>query len=198
MSPTLIAPEYELFPNRYRWTVAECYAMAAEGRLVGRYEILDGEVIRKMGQNPPHRIAILLIVQWLLSLFDILQIQSEDPIALPGPEGVYSEPEPDVAVTREPTTAYLDRHPGPLDLLLVIEVSDTTLRPDLFVKSRLYARAGIAEYWVLDLNARQLHIYRDPIGGEYAVVTVHPETETVSPGIRPDAPVTIAALLPPA
>lgn len=60
MSNTLIAPEYEIFPNRYRWTVAECYEMASEGRLIGRYKILDGEVIRKRGQNPPHRIAIIL------------------------------------------------------------------------------------------------------------------------------------------
>ena len=197
MSSALIAPELEIFPNRYRWTVAECYAMAAEGRLIGRYEIIDGEVIGKMGQKPPHRAAIIYLQKWLLTIFNILQIQSEAPIALPDPEGIYSEPEPDVVVTREPTSAYMKRQPGPKDLVIVMEVSDTSLLADLVVKARLYARASIREYWVLDLNARQMHIHREPINGEYSNVTIHPETEMVSLIDYPDNAVIIADILPP-
>jgi Uma2 family endonuclease len=197
MSHTLIAPEYELFPNRYRWTVTECYRMAEEGRLVGRYEILDGEVVSKMGQKPPHYLGISLLAHWVNRTFGDPFVRVQAPITLPAPDGDYSEPEPDVAVTHEPTTAYAGHHPGPEDLLLVAEVSDTTLRTDLIVKARLYARAGIAEYWTLDLNARQLYIHRDPANGEYAVVTVHAETETVTLAARPDAPIAIADLLPP-
>jgi len=197
MSHTLIAPEYELFPNRYRWTVAECSRMAEEGRLVGRYELLDGEVVSKMGQKPTHYLAISLLTQWANRTFGDRFVRVQGPIALPGPDGDYSEPEPDLAVTRESTTAYSDHHPRPEDLLLVVEVSDATLRTDLIVKARLYARAGIAEYWTLDLNARQLHIHRQPVEGEYTAVTIHAEAETVALAARPDAPIAFADLLPP-
>jgi len=71
------------------------------------------------------------------------------------------------------------------------------LRTDLVVKAGLYARAGIAEYWVLDLNARQLHIHRAPANGEYTAVTVHDEAETVAFASRPETPIALADLLPP-
>ncbi len=197
MPHALIAPELEIFPNRYRWTVEDCAAMLAEGRLVGRFELLDGEVVTKMGQKPAHRIAVLLVTEWLIALFGARRVPVQEPIALPLPDGLYSEPEPDIAVTREATTAYADRHPGPEDLLLVVEVADTTLRTDLLVKSRLYARAAIVEYWTLDLNARLLHVHRDPVDGEYANVAIHAETETVACLTRPEALVRVADLLPP-
>jgi Uma2 family endonuclease len=197
MNAALLAPEEETFPNRKRWTVAECYDLMESGKLTSKFELIDGEVISKTGQKPPHRIAIRLVIQWLLSLFGGLQIQSENPISLSGPDGVYNEPEPDVAVTREPTTAYRDHHPGPSDLLLVVEVADTTLRTDLLVKSRLYARAGIAEYWILDLNARQLHIRRQPANGEYTAVSVHAEGESVTLLARPESSIVVTDLLPP-
>lgn len=196
MSTALIAPEYEIFDKRYRWTAAECAALAAEGRLPERYELIDGEIINKMGQNPPHASTLTRLFRILLALFspDFLRIQA--PITLSGTDGVYNEPELDIAVTREAESAYEGRHPGPEDLLLVVEVSDTSLRTDLIVKARLYARAGIAEYWALDLHTRQLHQHCEPSGGEYAVVTVHSETETVTLTARPDARIAVAALLP--
>jgi Uma2 family endonuclease len=192
-----IAPELEAFPNRYRLTVEACYRLMDLGYLEGQFEVLDGEVVHKVSQNPPHRIAILLVTKWLLQLFDILNIQSEAPIALPVPDGIYSEPEPDVAVTREATTVYADRHPGPGDLLVVVEVADSTLRTDLILKARLYARAGIPEYWVMDLNSRTLHVHREPANGEYSSIRVHTESDVVTLVSRPDAPVAVASLLPP-
>jgi len=197
MSSALIAPELEMFPDRYRWTVKACSRLAKLGFLEGRFEVVDGEIVSKIGQKPSHRIVIILIMNWLLAQFDALNIQTEAPIALSGTDGIYTEPEPDVAITREPTTAYTNRHPGPDDLLLIIEVSDSSIRADLLVKAPLYARAGIAEYWTLDLNARQLHIHRSPDSGQYAIVTVHSEDETVALAVRPNAPVSVAALLPP-
>jgi Uma2 family endonuclease len=198
MSNTLISPELEMFPNRHRWTVDESYRLMQYGFLEGRNEVLDGEIVSKMGQNPAHSNALKRLMRVLSALFglDLLWIQS--PITLPAPDNIFNEPEPAVAVTRVSEDAYGDRHPGAEDLHLVVEVSDTTLRTDLIVKSRLYARAGIAEYWTLDLNARQLHIHREPADGEYAVVTVHAETDTVALTAYPDAPITIADILPPA
>ncbi len=100
-------------------------------------------------------------------------------------------------MTREPTTAYMNRHAGPIDLVLVVEVSDTSLLADLVVKARFYARAGIVEYWVLDLNARQLHIHRLPADGEYSLITIHSEFDSVTISSHPNLPVAITDLLPP-
>jgi Uma2 family endonuclease len=196
MANVLIAPELEMFPNRKRWTAAECAELAAEGRLVGRYELLDGEIVSKMGQNPPHRIAVMLMTQWLIALFGVLQVQVQEPIRIPGEAGAFNEPEPDLAVTQEATTEYADRHPGPDDLRLVVEVADTTLRTDLVVKALLYARSGIPAYWVVDVVNRCLYLHHAPTPDGYAEVRVLAETETVTFAEHPDKPVTVRDLLP--
>lgn len=198
MRSTLIAPEFETFPDRYRWSVEACYRLMEIGVLEGRFEVLDGEVVSKMGQNPPHYFAISRLTLWANAVFGDEFVRIQGPITLPAPDGVYSEPEPDVALLSKPSTDYANRHPGPADLRLVIEVSDTTLRTDLVLKARLYARAEIAEYWVVDLTARQLHIHLKPTNGEYAVVTAHAETETVAPASCPESTIDVSSLLPPA
>lgn len=197
MSNALLTYEPEMFPNRYHLPVEAYYRLRELGYLEGRFEILDGEVISKKGQNPPHSSTLTRLFRILASLFGADYLRMQSPIMLPDPDGIYNEPEPDAAVTREPENAYNGRHPGPEDLRLVVEISDTTLRTDLMVKARLYARAGIPEYWVLDLNARQLHIHRKPANGEYTAITVHAEAETVAFASRPDAPIALADLLPP-
>jgi len=197
MSQTLVAPELELFPNRYRWTVAACDRLTELGILEGHNEVLDGEIISKMGQNPAHSNALKRLMRVLASLFGLDFVWIQSPITVSAPDNIYNEPEPDVAVTYESEDAYADRHRGPEDLRLVVEVSDTTLRTDLLVKTRLYARAGIPEYWILDLNARQLHIHREPANGEYTAVTVHAETEAITLTAHSGATITIAEVLPP-
>jgi Uma2 family endonuclease len=198
MSSTLFASEPEMFPNRYRLPVEAYYRLKELGFLEGRFEVLDGEVIDKMGQNPPHSSTLTRLGRILSDRFGADYLRMQSPIVLPGIDGVYNEPEPDAAVTTETEAAYNTHHPGPEDLLLVVEVSDSTLHTDLVVKARLYARAGITEYWVLDLNERKLHVHREASGGEYTSVTIHTESETVSCISRPEDSVAIADLLPPA
>jgi Uma2 family endonuclease len=113
------------------------------------------------------------------------------------PDSTYSEPEPALAVTREATSAYVDRHPGPSDILLIVEVSDTSIRTDLLVKARLYARAGIPEYWALDLPNRRLHVHREPAGQDYSTVTVVEDGGSVAYEARPESVIAVADLLPP-
>jgi hypothetical protein len=197
MSQALIAPEYELFPNRYRWSVADCYRLAEEGRLVGRYEVLDGEVITKTGRKPPHFLGISLLTRWANSTFGDQFVRVQGPIALSMPDGEFSESEPDIAITNKSASSFGDHHPGPSDIVLIAEVSDTSLPTDLLVKSRLYARAYVSEYWILGLNARSLRIHLDPVDGQYRVVTTHSEVEIVASAARPDARVIVADLLPP-
>ncbi len=183
-------------PNRKRWTREECRRLHAAGFLPGRYELIDGEIIEKMPKNPPHRIALILLAAWLETLFGRLCVQTQDPIVLPIPDDRSTEPEPDVAVTRESATSYTQDNPGPQDLLLVGEVSDTTLAYDLQSKANLYAAAGISDYWVLDVVGRRLYVHRRPASDGYREVRIYSDTEEVSPLARPDATILVASLLP--
>jgi Uma2 family endonuclease len=197
MANTTVAPEFEYFPHRRRWTRDECNRLAEMGFLPGRYELIDGEILSLRGQNPPHRITLMLIAGWLASLFDFYTVQTQGPISIMGEEGETNEPEPDIVVTQEPTTAYLTRHPEPQELLLVVEVSDTTLGFDLNTKARLYARNGVAEYWVMDVNGRQLYRHRAPSSDGYMDVAILTGEQTVSLAARPEATVRLRELLPP-
>ena len=109
-----------------------------------------------------------------------------------------SEPEPDVAVLAQTATAYSERNPSPADLRLVVAASDTTLRFDLSTKAALYARAGIADYWVVDVTGRQIFVHRQPTANGYTEITAYTADEEIATLARPDAPVRVAALLPPA
>ena len=200
MPQTLEPPvvlDFEEFPNRIRWTRDECARLAEEGFLVGRYELIDGEIIRKIGQNPPHRIAVALVMAWLVGLYDPLQVQVQGPTDVASGDNRYNEPEPDVAVLARPTTEIMASNPQPSDILLVVEVSDTTLRFDRTTKLARYARAGFPEYWVLDINGRQLFVYRRPqADGTFAEEKTYRESETVAPLAKPEAVVAVSSLLP--
>jgi Uncharacterized protein conserved in cyanobacteria len=83
-----------------------------------------------------------------------------------------SEPEADIAVVRFDPKEYADHHPTPNEIFLIIELADRTLREDRNEKAPLYARAGIPEYWVLDVNTQQLYVFREPRNEGYAQETV--------------------------
>jgi len=135
--------------------------------LNGHYELIDGEIISKMGKNPPHRLTLMAIAYWLGSLFGELCVQRQDPIRIPGEAGIYTEPEPDIAVTQKPTMSYKEQHPGPDDIVVIVEVADSSLILDMNIKALLYASAGVLEYWVADVSRRCVHIHRQPTGEGY-------------------------------
>jgi Uma2 family endonuclease len=92
---------------------------------------------------------------------------------LPEPEGIRSEPLPDVVIVRKKSTEYFYRHPGPQDIALLIEVADMSLQMDRATKVRLYARCGIELYWVVDIPGRRIIVYRNPGPEEYNSVTIY-------------------------
>jgi Uma2 family endonuclease len=198
LTPADIPPRPETAPNRIRWTRQQCDAIRDAGILTDHYELIDGEIISKMGQKPPHSYVITALLTWLTRLFgaDCLRIQST--LRITDPEGNYNEPEPDVAVTIQPYTAYSARHPGPADLLLLIEVSDTTLRFDLTTKAALYAGAGIRDYWVVDVIGRRILVHRNPTDAGYQNITAFTENETVATLAHPNTTICVSDLLPPA
>jgi len=165
--------------------------------LQGRFELIDGEIISKMGQKPAHRLVMMIITRLLMHLFGEEYIQCQSTIDIGDIDAEINEPEPDVAVTVDPNSGYSDRHPGPADLLLVVEVSDTTLRFDLRNKAELYAHAGIKEYWVADIIGRRLVVHRQPTAQGYDEVLEFMEEETITPHARPEADVRVRDLLPP-
>ena len=184
-------------PNRVLWTRAQCEAIRDVGILTGRYELIEGEVISKMGQKPSHRLAVVLLNVWLSAVFGALHVQTQATIDIGDADPDHNEPEPDAAVTVEPNTAYADRHPGPTDILLLAEVSDTTLRFDRTTKAMLYARAGIREYWIVNIAGRQVMVHRQPTSDGYANITAYGTDEMIATLVRPDRGVLVSELLPP-
>jgi hypothetical protein len=167
----------------WRLSVSQYHTMIQVGIIEedAHIELLEGCLIAKMSKNPPHRISTKLIRQALENLIsDGWYVDSQEPITLAD-----SMPEPDVVIIRGKTTDYRDRHPTASDVVLVIEVSDATLERDRTIKQRIYARAGIAIYWILNLRDRQLEVYKQPISQaetepKYQQCQIFKETESIS------------------
>jgi Uma2 family endonuclease len=154
--------------TRRRFTVDEYYEMARAGILGedDRVELIDGEIVEMPPIGPGHADSVDTIYQTLSRLFgDRAQIRSQNPIRL----GPYNEPEPDFALLRRRPEGYRAAHPTPADVFLVIEVSDTTLATDRSIKMPMYARAGIAEAWLIDLQHGVVLVHREPGPDGYRV-----------------------------
>ena len=198
-----VAPSTELWeemiPRRIHWSREQAHFLQENGLIEGRWELIDGDILGKMGQNPRHRISVTLLNAYLTSVFPALQVQIQGPIDVGELEQQYNEPEPDAVVLNRPTTAFTRGNP-PIDaVLLIVEVSDTTLRFDLSRKASLYARAGSPDYWVLDVVKRQLYLHRNPdaVSGIFHDITIY-EDAAVAPLAAIEANITVSQLLPPA
>ncbi|MBN9521027.1 Uma2 family endonuclease [bacterium] len=174
-----------------RYTLEQFHDLGDRGLFESRGAVLlDGIIIEEGRMTPAHATGILLAGDALRPIFGRDWWVS---MQLPLVVGEASDPVPDVAVvrrgdrtaTRHPTTA-----------VLVIEVADDTLGFALGEKQAAYARGDIADYWVLDVNGRQLHIFRGPAGDVYATHLTLGEADTVSPLAAPAAIVRVADLLP--
>ena len=176
------------------WT-REQYDRIVEAGVLGpddEVELLDGQIVPKMPQNRPHRVATVLVGQVLRTAFgEGVHVQEEKPLALSD----VSEPEPDVAVVVGSPRDY-DPHPGPDSVRLLVEVADSSLLQDRIKKALVYAKAGIAEYWIVNLQDGILEVHRDPMSGAYGTKTTHGRGGAVSPVHAPDASVAVADLLP--
>ncbi len=180
------------------WTVTEYHRMAELGIFAPdeRLELINGQIIRKMSpQGTPHATGIRLL-QIVLSncLGDRALVQAQLPIKLHN----YSEPEPDIAVVKNDVLLYLQHHPQPDEIYLLVEVADTTLKTDCSLKANEYAQAAIADYWVVDLNNRQLLVFRQPTATGYQNQQVLEPDAIVSPLAFPDITIPVGELFPPA
>ena len=123
-------------------------------------ELLDGWLVPKMTKSPSHSTVTDLVRRALEKVLPAGWFaRPQDVITLST-----SEPEPDVAIIRGDARQYFDRHPGPADLALVVEISDSGLQRDQVFKKALYARDGIQIYWIVNLVERRVEVYTDPTG----------------------------------
>jgi Uma2 family endonuclease len=172
--------------------VADYHRMAEVGILNAdeRVELLAGQIIQKMPKGPAHS-ALCKRLEKLLEqrLGDQVLVRLQDPIHLDD----YSEPEPDIAVVRPQADFYATAHPTPADVHLIIEVADTTLERDLGSKAALYAAASIGDYWVLNVAARQLHVFREPSPTGYQRQLILGIQQAIAPHQFPDCEITVQA-----
>ena len=190
--PDAIAPAA---PTRRRFTVAEYYAMAEAGifSLEERVELLDGDVILMAAVLDWHA----YMVDWLTETF-ILSLQGRAQVRIQNPTRLndYSEPEPDVMLLRRREDFYRSGHPAPNDVLLLIEVSDSSLSFDRDEKLPRYAAAGIPETWIVNRPDRRIEAYANPANGEYATVRYYSAGETIAPQAFPDVILEVAGIFP--
>jgi Uma2 family endonuclease len=169
-------------PPRKRWNRAECERLEALGIFEQQHvELIEGELIVKMSKNPPHVDAAALLLGWLIQVFGARFVNHEAPMDVAPEDNPTSEPVPDMIVLNRKFTGFGLARPQPKDLDLVVEIADTSLAFDLTVKAALYARAGIVEYWVLDVPGRRLIVHRDPHEGHYGSVTAYNKQEGIAP-----------------
>ncbi|GAP96479.1 Uma2 family endonuclease [Leptolyngbya sp. NIES-2104] len=177
--------------TRYKWTL-DRYHQAIEAGVFDdqNVELLRGEIVVMPPEGEPHVYFSDRFSKRLQKrLGDLAQIREGRPIVLPN----HSEPQPDIAVVQSLDAVYLEHHPYPENIFWLIEYSNTTLKKDLEVKAKIYAEAGIREYWVVDLKNLQLTVFRDPTATGY-------ETEfnlsegTIAPLAFPDLQIEVRQL----
>lgn len=175
MPPQVAQPEFKALPleSRFvdpaesegrlrRFSVDEYHWLIETGVLTedDRVELLEGLIVEKKPEDPIHAAVTYTLVRWFArALPDGWAVRGPAPVTTPD-----SEPEPDVIIAKGTEIGYADHHPHPDEIAVDIEVANTSLRRDRRLKQRLNARAGIREYWIVNLAAREIERYTDPTG----------------------------------
>lgn len=184
-----MAVEVEL-PRRL-FTVEEYHRMAAAGIFHPdeRVELIEGEIVQMSPIGPRHAGCVINANRLFITrLGERVVVSPQNPMVIQP----RSEPQPDLLLLRPRAVSYSHEHPTPEDVLLAVEVADTTARYDRLVKSRLYARAGIGEFWLLLTMDGAVEIYRTPGADAYTGVTRHGAGEMMSPLAFPEASFAVA------
>ena len=188
-SPTILKT-----PIKHRFTVEQYYKMAEVGILgvEQRTELIEGEVIEMSPIGAKHSAC-------LSKLADVLRdrtrkralVRQQNPICLSD----RSEPQPDVAVVKERQDYYAESHPLPSEIILLIEVSDSTLKYDRDVKIPLYAKVGISELWIANLEAQVFEVYRQPSETGYQQVQIYGKGEVINLQMLPDVAIAVNEIM---
>ena len=183
--------------RRRRFTIEEYYRMAEVGILgpEDRVELIEGEIVEMSPIGPRHAACVAALTRRLLqAVGDRAVLSPQNPVRLLSD----TEPQPDVVLLRPPERSYWERHGGPSDALLVVEVCETSYRYDRHVKLPLYARAGVSEVWLVDLAHGAVEVFREPGAAGYASAQRVERGGTIAPAALPDAAIVVTEILPPA
>lgn len=178
---------------RYRLTRAD-YRRMGEAGILGeddRVELLEGQLVAMPGIGPRHALCVDALIELLVpAVAGRASVRAQNPVALDNE----SEPQPDLVLARKPWRGYPQDHPGPEDILLLIEAADSTREFDLGAKRALYARAGIREFWVVDLTRDVVVVCRAPEGEHYRTVREIGPSGVVEIAALPDVTILAQAL----
>lgn len=173
----------------WRFTVDDFQRLAEAGILKEdeRVELVDGEVVEMAAIGSHHAGRLKRIIAALRSrLSDDVILAVQDPLELDG----LRQPQPDVMLLRARADFYIDSHPTPADVLLLIEIADTSLDYDSTGKADMYSRAAIAEYWLVDLTRSMVLVHTDPTGVGYTQVEPRRRGDGWAPRSLPDLAIT--------
>ena len=191
------SPIFNLEPTVIkRWSVKSYHRMSELDILDPneRTELIAGQITLMAAKGTPHVTSLHLLANALREqLGNTALVRTQDPIQLDD----FSEPEPDLVIVKGTVLEYAEQHPRPEHVYLVVEVTDSTLKQDCEIKEKLYAQAGLIDYWVVNLKKRQLHIFRDPTPTGYTSHLILTEPNQVSPLAFPNLIVILTSILPP-
>ena len=167
-------------------SVAEFDTIVAKGafdELTQKIELINGEIQAMNPAGPVHDDYIAYLTEWSVRNTDPneVRIRVQSGLSLPDLD---SRPEPDVVWVK--ARRYVDGHPTADDVLLLIEVSDSGLKSDQQDKEELYAKAGIVEFWIVDIQHELIHVHREPSGGKYRSVTNIESGQSIAPLVQPE------------
>jgi Uma2 family endonuclease len=180
--------------QRRRFTVRDYYAMADAGILTedDRVELIEGEIIEMAAIGSRHAACVdrlnRLFVQ---GTGERAVVRVQNPVRLSD----LSEPQPDVTLLRPRKDFYAQAHPGPGDVLLIVEVAHSTLSYDRGIKLPLYARAGIPEVWIVDVEHRGVDVYHEPRDGQYFVTELRGSGDILRLWFMPSVAVAVDDIL---
>jgi Uma2 family endonuclease len=197
LSNTLPNPTFTQEPTLLkRWTVQDYHRLSELGILDPNEptELIAGQITLMAAKGTSHVTSLYLLANALRDrVGSTALIRTQDPIQLDD----FSEPEPDLAIVRGTVLDYAQRHPRPSDIYLVVEVADSTLKHDCETKDKIYAQAGITDYWVLDVKNRRLHIFRVPTPTGYTSHLILSEPNQAGPLAFPSILLSLTSILPP-
>jgi len=177
-------------PTKHRFTVGQYYKMAAVGILdvEQRTELIDGEIIEMSPIGTKHAACLSKLADLLRDRTrNLAAVRQQNPIRLSD----RSEPQPDIVLVSDRQDYYAEYHPIPSEIFLLIEVSDSTLKYDREVKALLYAKAGIPELWIANLEAQVFEVYRQPSETGYENVQIYGKGEIINLQILPDVAIAV-------
>jgi Uma2 family endonuclease len=180
--------------HRHRLTVEEYYRMAAVGLLApdARIEMIEGEIIDMAPMGNRHASLLSQLAELMTTaLVERAQVRVQNPLRLDG----LSEPQPDLVLLKRRADHYKRAHPMPADALLVVEVSEISLRFDMRIKLPLYARHGIPEVWIIDVAAPRIHFFHSPHEAGFAYASSTPQPGPLRLQALPEGAVDLTCLL---